>query len=303
MKRTVVVNDSLLLVTAAIWGLAFVAQRVGMDFIGPFTFNGIRFLLGGALLLPIVALLRRKPGRSQSGPAPAIDSNLYAWGFVAGLVLFAAASLQQIGLVYTTAGNAGFITGLYVVIVPLLGIGRRQSVGAVRWFAVAIAVIGLYLLAVPGHVQINPGDLFVLGSAFFFALHVQLVDHVAKRVASLPFAVVQYAVVGVLSLVVAILFEQPDVPSIQNAMVPILYGGAGSISVAYTLQVVAQRNAPATHAAILLSLEGTFAAVGGWMILAETLSPRGLTGCGLMLAAMLMSQFDRRRDAIALQSS
>lgn len=282
MKSHTLVNDLLLLATAAIWGFAFVAQRVGMDHIGPFLFNGIRFSLGALVLLPLA--FRWAPlAREQRG-------TVLRAGIVAGVVLFAAAGLQQIGLVYTTAGNAGFITGLYVVMVPLLGIVRKQSVGPLRWVAVVLAIAGLYLLSVQKGFSVNPGDLFVMGSAFFFALHVQVIDHVSRRHSALWFSLTQYIVVALISLVAGVLFEPFSFASIGNAAVPILYGGIGSISIAYTLQVVAQRRAAPSHAAILLSLEGTFAAIGGWLMLSEILTPRAIVGCALLLFGMILSQ-------------
>lgn len=282
MRRTSLLNDTLLLTTAAIWGFAFVAQRMGMDHIGPFTFNGIRFLLGAAALVPVAMRLAR--------PTRAALAGTVRVGAVAGVTLFAAASLQQIGLVYTTAGNAGFITGLYVVIVPLIGLGRRQRVGPARWVAIVLAVFGLYFLSVTEGFRMNPGDIFVVGSAFFFALHVQLIDHLAGRHSALWLSIAQYVVVGVASTAVGLLFETWAITGLQAALPAIIYGGLGSISIAYTLQIVAQRRAEPSHAAILLSLEGSFAALGGWLVLGEVLSLRGLLGCGLMLTGMLLSQ-------------
>lgn len=290
MQHRNLLNDSLLLTTAAIWGMAFVAQRIGMEYIGPFTYNGIRFLLGAVTLVPVlwwkgsnrpVAATRRSTGWKD--------------GLVAGLVLFMAASLQQVGLVYTTAGNAGFITGLYVVLVPLIGLGRRQRVGRRRWLAVLLAVAGIYLLSVRDGLRVNPGDLYVIGSAFFFALHVQVIDTVSRRSSALLLSVAQYAVVGVLSLLVGMLREPLSLPGLGAALPAILYGGIGSISLAYTLQTVAQRRAEPSHAAILLSLEGAFAALGGWLILGEVLAGRGLLGSLLLLSGMLLSQTGARR--------
>ena len=292
MRQRSFLNDSLLLTTAAIWGFAFVAQRVGMDHIGPFTFNGIRFMLGAIALIPVA--LRFSPLPKERIAITARS------GALAGLALFAAASLQQIGLVYTTAGNAGFITGLYVVLVPIIGIGRRQRIGTARWGAVGLAVIGLYLLSVTREFHINPGDIFVIAGAFFFAVHVQLIDHLAPRHSALWLSLVQYVAVGLLSLAVGALFETWDVAALQAALPAILYGGLGSISIAYTLQVIAQRDAEPSHAAIILSLEGSFAALGGWLLLGEVLSLRGLLGCALLLAGMLVSQLAGIRGRNAL---
>lgn len=279
------------MITALIWGLAFVAQRVGMEHIGPFTYNGVRFLLGAGALIPL-ALWRSPMPRAHWG-------GLSRSAVLAGLALFAAASLQQIGLVYTSAGNAGFITGLYVVLVPIIGLGRRQRLGPERWVAVGLAVVGLYLLSVQQGLAINPGDVFVMGSAFFFALHVQLIDYMSRRNSALWLSLVQYVVVGAASLVIGLSFEPVSIAAFRGASTAIIYGGLGSISIAYTLQVIAQRKAAPSHAAIILSLEGTFAAIGGWLILGEILSSRALVGCALLLAGMLLSQFAGLRRARA----
>lgn len=286
------VADLLLLATASIWGFAFVAQRVGMEYIGPFTYNGIRFLLGAATLLPAVIVLnrRRKGAQGRSTDVP------WLGGIVAGLVLFTAASAQQIGLVYTTAGNAGFITGLYVVFVPLLGLLGGRNPGTLRWVAVLIAVLGLYLLSVQRGFTVNPGDVWVLVSAFFFAVHVQLIGNLAGRYDPLEISILQYSVVGIASMVAALVMEDISMTAIHPAVPAILYGGLGSITIAYTLQVVAQRRAEPTHAAILLSLEGTFAALGGRLLLSETSTPRALVGCALILFGMLVSQLVRRSN-------
>ncbi|MFA7567425.1 MAG: DMT family transporter [Alkalispirochaeta sp.] len=292
MKEKSLLNDTLLLATAAIWGFAFVAQRVGMDHIGPFTYNGLRFLLGGSILIPIA--LKFSP-ITNARLIPTVKGSM-----VAGLALFVAASLQQIGLVYTTAGNAGFITGLYVVLVPVIGLGRRQAIGIGRWIAVVIAVGGLYLLSVTRDFTINPGDLLVVGSALFFAIHVQLIDHLAPRHSALWLSLLQYLVVGFFSLVVGLIREPWVLSALRAALPAILYGGIGSISIAYTLQVIAQRKAEPSHAAIILSLEGSFAALGGWILLGEVLSLRALLGCALLLIGMLLSQLAglRRRTVI-----
>lgn len=286
MRPRVLRDDLLLLLTAAIWGLAFVAQRVGMGHVGPFTFNGVRFALGSASLVPLI-LVRRRVGTE---PAELRGGHLVLAGAGVGTVLFLAASLQQIGIVTTSAGKAGFITGLYVVLVPLAGLLWGQRAGWGRWAGAALAVAGLYLLSVTGRFSVQSGDLLVLASAFFWAAHVQLVGVLAPRTDTIALAALQFAVCSALSLLAAGLTEEVRLASLLRAAVPILYGGLGSVGIAYTLQVVVQRTAHPAHAAILLSLEGVFAAIGGWAILGESLSPRGLAGCALMLAGMLSSQ-------------
>jgi drug/metabolite transporter (DMT)-like permease len=290
MKTETLKSDALLLLTAIIWGFAFVAQRIGMDHVGPFTFNAIRFALGSLVLVPfIVRNHRRVPaaGRlAEIGGSGKIGFN----GLMAGLVLFGGASLQQVGLVFTTAGNAGFITGLYVVIVPLLGLFFNQRTNAGSWLGAVLAAVGLYLLSITDQFTIAFGDFLVLLGAFFWAGHVLLIGWMSPRMDSLKLAFTQFAACSVLSLLTAIGFETITVAGIVGAALPIFYGGALSVGVAYTLQVVAQRKAPPAHAAILLSLEAVFAAIGGWVVLGETLTGRGFLGCSLMLAGMLLSQ-------------
>ncbi len=290
MKAGTVKSDVLLLTTAIIWGFAFVAQRIGMDYVGPFTFNGIRFAIGGLSLLPLVLISRGTPAATQKILPPAGWKTILLGGGALGLALFAGASLQQIGLVYTTAGKAGFITGLYVIIVPILGLVWRQQPKIGTWIGAFVAAIGLYFLSVTEQFTIELGDLLVLIGAFFWAAHVLIVGWLSPRINPLKLAFSQYLACSVLSLIAAVIMEDISMRSIFQAAIPILYGGLLSVGIAYTLQVVAQRDAHPAHAAILLSLEAVFAAMGGWLILGEIISARGLFGCGLMLAGMLLSQ-------------
>jgi len=274
-----------LLLASVIWGFAFVAQRAGMEHVGPFTFNGVRFLLGSASLVPLL-LLRRDRRDPEAG-----DRKGTAWGLaVAGLVLFAAASLQQVGIVYTTAGKAGFITGLYVVIVPVLGLLRRQRIGLPVWGGAILAVAGLYLLSVTGGFGLGLGDGLVLASAFGWAVHVHVIGWLAGRARPIRIAAVQFAICGALSLVVGLATETILFADLLRAGIPILYAGLLSTGVAYTLQVVGQRRVDPARAGIVLSLEGTFAVLGGWLILGEAMTARTLAGCGLMLLGMIASQ-------------
>lgn len=277
------------MLTAAIWGAAFVAQRVGMDHVGPMTFNGVRFALGALALLPFAM---KSAGVAERPMAP--DKALWA-ALAAGLVLFLGSSFQQWGMVYTTAGKGGFITGLYVILVPLLGLFFRQRPGVWSWVGAIMAVVGLYMLSVDGDMNMDWGDVLVLVSAFFWAGHVLVVGAVAPRLNAMRFACAQYAVCAALSLVAAFAMETPEIDGILDAGIPILYGGLMSVGVAYTLQVVAQRDAKPAHAAIILSLEGVFAALAGWALLGELIPARGLFGCGLMLAGMLAAQADEFR--------
>ncbi|NLX19775.1 MAG: DMT family transporter [Desulfobulbus sp.] len=278
--------DCLLLLVALIWGFGFVAQRAGMEHLGPYAFNGIRFLLGSCCLLPLV--LRRQS--TQQGQNKKKRISLLKAGLTAGVMLFAAATFQQVGLQYTTAGKAGFITGLYVVLVPLIGLFWGQRTTAGTWLGAASAVAGLYLLSVNEDFYIEPGDLLELIGAVFWAGHVLVLAYLSPRTNPVRLAMVQFMVCGVLSLLVSFATEPFSLNAIAGAAVPIIYGGVFSVAAGYTLQVVVQRKAHPSHAAILLSLEAPFAALGGWLLLNEILSIRAVTGCALMLAGMLASQ-------------
>jgi len=290
MGNLLLKSDMLLFLTSFIWGLGFVAQRVGMDYVGPFTYNSIRFALGSLVLLPLI-LLRKKPQISCHNLQPFMRFKLKLLsGVLAGLVLFAAASFQQMGLVYTTAGNAGFITGLYVVIVPILGLMFRQYTNAGTWIGAFLAASGLYLLCVTDKLTVSLGDFLVFVGAFLWAVHVLIIGWLSPKIESLKLACIQFAVCSILSLIAAVITEIITLQSIYHAAIPILYGGLLSVGIAYTLQVVAQKNTHPAHAAILLSLEAVFAATGGWLILDETFTTRGVLGCALMLTGMLLSQ-------------
>ncbi len=281
--------DVLCLVTALIWGLAFVAQRIGMDHMGPMGFNGIRFALGAMALAPLALRSMRYP---PAAPFLAGGNPGFPWlgGLLAGTVLFAGAALQQVGLKYTTAGKAGVITGLYVVLVPMLGycLGQRPARGDV--VGAVAAAVGLFFLSVTEAFTLAPGDGLELVGAFFWAGHVLVIGWLSPRTRALPLALVQYMVCSALSLACAVAFEDLTWAGIRGAGWAILYGGLLSVGLAYTLQVVAQRDAKPTHAAILLSFETVFAALGGAVVLGESLGPRGLFGCALMFAGMLASQ-------------
>jgi len=290
MDTREVKSELLLFLTAAIWGLAFVAQRSGMAFVGPFTFNAVRFTLGAASLLPVILYLDRKKRQRGETVESAKSRTLLVGGLSAGFLLFVGSSLQQVGIVFTTAGNAGFITGLYVVLVPILGMFWGQRTGRNTWAGSLLAAAGLYLLSFSEQFTIARGDFLVLIGAFVWAGHVLLIGMFSSRTDSLKLALSQFIVCAALSALVAVAFETNGVLDIQRAAIPILYAGVMSVGLAYTLQVVGQENAHPSHAAIILSLEGVFAAIGGWLLLGESMSLRGLTGCGLMLSGILLSQ-------------
>jgi drug/metabolite transporter (DMT)-like permease len=288
MKSQAIRADLLMLLAAAIWGFAFVAQREGMETMGPFLFNTARFFIGTVFLLPIVWYLSKK--KKISTGKETSTKKLWVAGTVAGLFLFTASSFQQVGIQYTTAGKAGFITGLYIFFVPLIGIFFGQRTGSGTWLGAFIAVIGLYLLSINEDFSIARGDLLQLICAVFFAAHVLVIGYVAKRMDPLKLSLIQYLVSGVLSFFIAIAIEVITWQMIVDTAIPLLYAGIMSIGVGYTLQVVAQQHAKSSHAAIILGLEGAFAVLGGWLILDENLSTRGLIGCGLMLSGMFLSQ-------------
>lgn len=279
--------ELLLTLVAMIWGLTVVAQRVGMEHVGPFTYNGVRFMLGALVLLPLL-LLNRPVGAliPPDGWKPILGG-----GLLAGLILFAAASLQQIGIIYTTVGKVGFITGLHVVIVPLLGLLWGHHTPWSTWAGAALAVSGLHLLVMTNDLSLAEGDGLVLIGALFWAIHMLIIGWLSGRhVEPVLLAGLQFLVCTTLSLVTAIAIEPITLTGLQGAALPILYGGLLSVGVAFTLQVVAQRDTPPSHAAIILSLETVFAALAGWLWLNEELSERGLIGCALMLIGMLWSQ-------------
>jgi drug/metabolite transporter (DMT)-like permease len=286
MKNKQIQSNLLLLLTAAIWGLAFVAQRVGMDYIGPFTFNAVRFLLGSISLIPVIRIFYSNKSDRK------IDEKVIKYGIIVGCVLFAGSSLQQVGLIYTTAAKAGFITSLYIILVPIIGIFIGQKTSKNIWIGAVIAVIGLYLLSVKEDLTIGFGDLLQLIGAFFWAMHIILIGEFSNKVNPLRLSQLQFATCSLLAFIAALLFENIEISSIFAAYAPILYGGILSVGVAYTLQVVAQKNAKAGPAAIALSMEAVFAVIGGILFLNESLDIRGYVGCGLMLAGMLISQLD-----------
>ena len=290
MNILTVRSNALLLITAAIWGFAFVAQRVGMDYLGPFTFNAVRFILGSLSLLPLLLISR------DQHPASGIIKTSPGWkllvfgGLSAGFLLFMGMSLQQVGLVYTTAGKAGFITSLYVVLVPILALFWKQSTNPGTWIGAVLAAIGLYFLSVTDRFTIEFGDLLEFFCAFFWAGQVLMIGWLSPRIQSVKLAFAQFVVCAVLSLLVAVVFEDISWDAMVQAAWPILYGGIMSSGVAFTFQVIGQRHTHPAHASIIMSLEAVFAALGGWLLLNEILSMRGLLGCGLMLGGMLISQ-------------
>ncbi len=277
----------MLLVTAAIWGFAFVAQRVAMDHMGPFSFNAVRFLLGAASLLPLIWFFSRKKAVATTTAA---KTSIWLAGGVAGAILFVAAALQQVGLLDTTAAKAGFITGLYMILVPFLGLFLRHVTGLNAWLGALLALVGLYLLSINADFSMSRGDFLMFVGAIFWACHILWIDFIGRRVNALQLSAVQFLACGLLSSVAAFWQETPTFASVLLAWPAILFASFISVGLAYTLQVVAQKRAKPTHAAIIMSMEAVFAAIGGVVFLDENLPMRGWIGCGLMMTGMLLSQ-------------
>ena len=288
MKQQEFKANLLLLFVAAIWGFAFVAQRVGGESMGPFTFNGIRFALGSLSLAPLLLYERHSQQKAAAVCQP--EQSVLLPGVLAGVVLYIGASLQQIALGYTTAGKAAFLTTLYLVLVPLMGIFFKHDISFSSWAGVGFAVWGVYLLSVTEQFSIAYGDSLALVGAILWAFHILIIDHYTRRVNALQLAWLQFVVCSILSLGTALVLESVTLKAVQQAAIPLLYGGIASVGVAYTLQVIAQKRAKPTHAAIILSTENIFAVIGGWLLLNEAMSLRGLLGCLLMLIGMLLPQ-------------
>jgi drug/metabolite transporter (DMT)-like permease len=310
--------DILLLLTAGIWGFGFVAQSSGMDYVGPFTYNGIRFILGSLSLMPLIALRKRR-GAEETARKTSPGKG-FATAFAAGTVLFVAVAFQQIGIMFTTVGNAGFITGFYVVLTPVFGIFLGKKTRLPTWIGVIFALAGLYCITTPGLAAVNPGDLITVISAVFWACHILLIDRLVRHIDPLVLSAGQFAFCGVYAFIAAAAFEPfiggwaaslaPGAPLqrwvtlagllsgsasarvLAGAAIPILYGGLASVGIAYTLQVVAQKDAPPAHATIILCLEGFFAALGGILLRGEQPGSLTLLGFACMLCGMLITQGD-----------
>ncbi|MFQ6103238.1 MAG: DMT family transporter [Candidatus Glassbacteria bacterium] len=289
-------SNLLLILAAIIWGFSFVAQRAGMEYVGPFTFNAVRFALGGIGLIPFLWLNRsRRINSGENHPAP-MPKTFRFGSLLVGLILFTGSSFQQIGIVYTTAGKAGFITGLYVIMVPILGLFLGQQSDTRIWLGAALATAGLYLLSITETLTISLGDLLVLISALFWAGHVLVIGWLSSRTDPIELAFFQFLACSLLSFIAALLVETITLWGIQKAIIAIFYAGFFSVGIGFTLQVIAQRHAHPAHAAIILSLETVFAAFGGWLILNEVLSHRAIAGCALMLTGMIVSQLNLKQE-------
>lgn len=284
-----------LLAATVIWGFAFIAQSVGMDLIGPFTFQFIRCVLAVLFLIPCAFVLDLGNCSIRQSAKKWQDPQLWRSGLICGVALFVAASLQQVGLQYTDAGKAGFITAMYIVLVPILGLFLKRKPPKSAFFSVVLAVVGLYLLSCMGVTQVNKGDLLVMGCAMAFAVQITCIDRLAGNVDGFRLNCVQSIVVALLSLPCMLLTETVDLGNILNCWGPLLFAGVMSMGIAYSLQIVGQKDLEPTAASLIMSLESVFAALGGWWLLGETMTAWELTGCGLVFAAVILSQLPDRR--------
>ena len=287
-------GNLLLLLTALIWGVAFVAQSVGMDYVGPFTFGFTRCMLGGLILIPCIFILDRVNGRQEKQD----KKQLLLGGVCCGAALFAGSTLQQFGIRYTTVGKAGFITALYIIIVPIFGMLMGKRADGKIWISVALAAAGMYLLCVKESFSIGRGDLLVLACAFAFSIHILVIDHFSSRVDGVRMSCIQFFACGILSGIGMAVSETPSLAAVKSAWLPIAYAGILSCGVAYTLQIIAQKDTDPTVASLLLSLESVFAVLAGWVILGQHLSPKEGIGCLLVFAGIILAQLPGKESCI-----
>lgn len=294
MNKYILRQSMILFVTATIWGVAFVAQSVGMDYVGPYTFIAARNVIALLVLLPWMAFRdkrSRKRGGSEAQKQKSDRKSLLTGGICCGICLFAASVLQQFGMKYTTVGKAGFITAMYIVLVPVFGIFLRKKTGVKVWLAVAVALAGLYLLCMTtGDFYLQKGDIYILGCAAVFAVHILVVDHFSPMVDGVKLSCVQFAVNAILGTIMLLLLEQHDLSDLIAAWLPIVYAGALSSGVGYTFQIIGQKGMNPTAASLILSLESVISVLAGWLLLHQALTARELAGCALVFAAIILVQ-------------
>lgn len=293
-------GNLLLVLTAFIWGSAFVAQSAGMEYVGPFTYTMSRNFIGFLVLIPLIAYFTNKNKQagitSHNGSSMLPDKNTLIGGLCCGVFLLAASLFQQVGISMTSVGKAGFITTLYIIIVPILGIFLHKKVPRIIWLCVLLAIVGFYLLCVKEGFSIGEGDLLVLVCAFLFSLHILVIDHfVYKGVDGVKMSCIQFLVAGILGLILTLIFEEPTWGAIWDAKWTILYAGVLSSGVAYTLQIIAQKDTDPTTATLIMSLESVFAALSGWAFLHEVLSIKELCGCALVFVAVILAQIRQQK--------
>ncbi|WP_036611256.1 DMT family transporter [Oribacterium sp. P6A1] len=287
-------GNMMLLITSLIWGSAFVAQSAGMEYVGPFTYNTTRSFIGFLVLIPLVIFFRKRFLRQHplsERQEQKLNHSSVTGGIICGMVLFVASNLQQVGISSTTAGKAGFITALYIVIVPIMGILMGKKIARIIWIYVLMAIFGFYLLCIKDGFSIGKGDFYCLLCAVAYSFHIMVIDHFATQFTDgVLISCVQFLTVGILSIVPTLLFETPSFSAIWDAKVTILYAGILSSGVAYTLQILAQSRTSPTIAPLLMSMESVFAVVFGWLILKESLSLREMLGCAIVFLAVVLAQ-------------
>lgn len=302
MKKQQIRNSLILFLTAFIWGVAFVAQSKGMDYVEPFTFNCVRSVIGGLFLIPCIFVLNKlNPERKMEYQAMSPENQragrkkLLTGGILCGIVFFVASNLQQFGIVYTTVGKAGFITAMYIVIVPILGLFFRRKCSPTVWLGVLLAVGGLYFLCITDGFAIGRGELLVFLCAVGFSVHIMVIDHYTQLVDGVKMSCIQFLVNGVLSGICMFVFENPSMGNLLAAWQPILYAGILSCGVAYTLQIVGQKGMNPTVASLILSLESVISVLAGLVLLQQKMSDREILGCVLMFAAIILAQLPGRK--------
>lgn len=284
-------SSLILLLTATIWGVAFVAQSVGMEYIGPFTFNAIRCVLGGLVLIPVILVLKKKKETGAENQEKEDKKTLWTGGIACGVILCIASNLQQFGIMEASVGKSGFFTALYIVMIPVIGIFIGKRPGIKLWFCVALAVVGMYLLCMKdGSFTIERADIMLLLCALAFSFHILVVDYFSPKVGGVKMSCIQFFVCGVLSAVGMLFTETPDISNIQAAWLPLVYAGLLSCGVGYTLQIVGQKGINPVIASLIMSLESVISALAGWVILGQVLSPKEILGCVLMFVAIIITQ-------------
>jgi drug/metabolite transporter (DMT)-like permease len=294
MNKFVLRQSLILLLTAIIWGIAFVAQSVGMDYVEPFTFIAVRNVIGVIVLLPVVYIMGRNKEKNQKKES---KKDLLTGGVACGVFLFIASAFQQVGVKYTSVGKAGFITAMYIVLVPIVGMFMHKKTGIKVWIGVVLAVIGMYFLCIAkGETGIQKGDMLIFICAFTFSFHILTVDYFSPKVDGVKMSCIQFATCGILAAIFMVIFEKPNITDILNAWIPILYAGAMSSGVAYTLQIVGQKGMNPTVASLILSLESVVCALAGWIILHQNLSAREIFGCCVAFVAIIIVQLPDKRE-------
>lgn len=287
-------NFLLLFITAGIWGVAFVAQSVAMDYVRPYTFNMVRSFLGGAVLIPCIFFLSRLNNRqtdTTSSPVPKdLPKDLIIGGGMCGFLLFVSTSLQQVGIMYTTVGKAGFITALYIILVPILGIFLGRMPEKKIWLCIVIALAGLYLLCMKDSFSLSKGDFLILICSVCFSIHIMVIDHFTEKVSGTKLSCIQFFVCSLFSAIPMLLFEEPHWKDIFAAWLPIIFAGVFSCGVAYTFQIIGQKGTDPTIASLILSLESVVSVLAGWLLLGQSFSAREIAGCVLMFGATILAQ-------------